>query len=71
LARRESTSRALTRSTSALTEFHTLSGHPGTVDACQDCVDQLKRQRAAAAALRAHQRRTRQRIDGILGRRSS
>ena len=60
---------SLTRSgasTSALAEFHALSGHAGEVDDCKTCADQLASQRRAAAALRSHQRRTRQRVDAII-----
>jgi hypothetical protein len=69
--RRQSRTRASARSTSsALAEFHDLAGHGGPADGCAKCAAQLRRQREAAAALRAHQRRTRQQIDQIL-RRSS
>jgi hypothetical protein len=66
LARRESTSRAIARSTSALAEFHDLSGHAGPADSCMDCETVQQQQRQARAALRSHQRRTRQRVDAIL-----
>ena len=66
----ESPTRALARSSSAFAEFHAAAGHAGPADGCPDCADQLARQRQAAAALRAHQRRTRQQIDSILGRSS-
>jgi hypothetical protein len=67
LARRESTSRSLTRSTSALAEFHTHAGHAGTADGCQDCASARRRQRSAAAALRTHQGQARQHVVAILG----
>jgi len=51
---------------SALVEFHTLAAHPGPADGCQDCAAQLERQRHAAAALRAHQRQTRQQVDALI-----
>jgi aminoglycoside phosphotransferase family enzyme len=66
-------SRAARRATTraeALAEFHELAGHPGEVDDCADCEQVQREQRQAAAALRAHQRRTRQRIDRIIGRSS-
>jgi hypothetical protein len=65
--RRQSPTRTVTRSSVALADFHALAGHPGTPDDCADCAAQLERQRQAAAALRAHQRRTRQQVDWILG----
>ena len=68
LVRPESTSRSLTRSTSALAEFHALAGHAGPADGCGDCAAQLERQRSAAGALRAHQRQARQQVDAILGK---
>jgi hypothetical protein len=61
--------RATTRP-EAVAEFHRLAGHAGPADGCPDCADQQQRQRQAASALRAHQRQTRQQIDGILGRSS-
>jgi hypothetical protein len=68
LAHRQSPTRASARSTSsALAEFHDLSGHAGDAADCADCADQLARQRQAEAALRAHRRRIRQQIDRILG----
>jgi hypothetical protein len=69
LARRESTSRSITRSTSALAEFHALADHAGPADGCQDCAAKLAQQRQAAAALRTHQCQARQHVDAILGRR--
>ena len=68
MVRPESTSRSLTRSTSALAEFHALAGHAGPADGCGDCAAQLERQRSAAGALRAHQRQARQQVDAILGK---
>jgi hypothetical protein len=59
-----------TTPTDRLVEFHALRGHAGPADGCPDCAAQLARQRQAAAALRTHQRRARQQIDGILGRSS-
>ena len=50
----------------ALAEFHDLIGHPGPADGCPDCTAQQQRQRSSAAALRGHQRRTRQRVDAVL-----
>jgi len=52
--------------TSALGEFHALAGHGGPADGCQDCQAQQQRQRHAAAALRSHQRQTRQQVDAVL-----
>jgi hypothetical protein len=69
----QASSRASARATTPtdrLAEFHELAGHPGDVDGCADCAAVLDAQRRAAAALRAHQRRTRQQVDAIL-RRSS
>jgi len=66
LARRESTSRSTSRTTSALAEFHALAGHAGPADGCQDCAAQLQRQRSATAALRIHRRQVRQQVDTIL-----
>jgi len=66
LARRESTSRSITRSTSALAEFHTLAGHAGPADGRRDCAAQQRHQRQGAAALRAQQRHTRRHVDAIL-----
>jgi len=68
LARRESTSRSITRTTGALSEFHVHAGHAGHADGCQDCAAQLAQQRLTAASFRARQRRTRQQIDAILDR---
>lgn len=67
MAPRKSTSRSLTRSSSALAEFHALAGHAGSADGCQDCAASLDLQHEAAAALRTHQRQARQRVDAILG----
>jgi hypothetical protein len=50
----------------ALAEFHALAGHAGPADGCQDCADQLQRQRQTATALRTHQRQARQQVDTIL-----
>ncbi len=66
MARRESTSRSLTRSTSALAEFHALAGHAGAADGCQKCASAQRRQRSAAATLRTHQGQARQQVDAIL-----
>jgi hypothetical protein len=68
LARRESTSRSTSRTTSALAEFHALAGHGGPADGCQECATQLQRQRQTATALRTHQRQARQQVDVILGK---
>jgi hypothetical protein len=70
LAHRQSPTRTPARSSVALADFHAIAGHPGTPDGCAECADQLARQRQAASALRARQRRTRQQIDEILGRSS-
>jgi hypothetical protein len=66
LARRQSTTCAFARSTSALAEFHVLAGHVGPADGCQDCANAQRRQRSAATALRTHQRQARQQVDAIL-----
>ena len=50
----------------ALDEFHALSGHAGPADGCPDCAAQLQRQRRADAALRTHQRHTRQQVDVLI-----
>jgi hypothetical protein len=50
----------------ALAEFHTLAGHAGPADGCQDCAAQQRHQRQGAAALRAHQRHARRHVDAIL-----
>jgi hypothetical protein len=67
LARRDTTSRTLTRSSSALAEFHDLAGHAGPADGCQDCAAADQQRRQSTAALRAHQRQARQQVDAILG----
>jgi hypothetical protein len=67
LAPGKSTSRSLARSTSAFADFHDLAGHAGPADGCGACQAQQQRQNQGAAALRNHQRQTRQRIDAILG----
>jgi hypothetical protein len=67
LALRESTSRSLTRTTSALAEFHAVPGYAGPADGCEDCQAQQQCESLAAAALHKHQRQTRQSIDAILG----
>src|SRR6266542_483774 len=46
--------------------FCALSGHAGPTDGCPDCAAQLQRQRRAAAALRTHQRHTRQQVDVLI-----
>jgi hypothetical protein len=51
-----------------LAEFHALAGHAGPADGCQDCASAQRRQRQAAAALRAHRRQARQQVDAIVGR---
>jgi hypothetical protein len=66
LALPESTSRSLTRSTSALAEFHAFAGHAGPAEDCEDCAARQRRQRAAAATLRTHQCQARQQVDAIL-----
>src|SRR6266511_4134901 len=63
---RQSPTRTVARSTSALAEFHDLAGHAGPADGCEDCQAQQQRQRGSAAALRSHQRQTRQQIDAVL-----
>ncbi len=63
---RQSPTRTVARSTSALAEFHDLAGHAGAVDDCGDCAATEQQQRQAAAALRSHQRQTRQQIDAVL-----
>jgi hypothetical protein len=64
--RNKHTSRSLTRSTSALAEFHALDGHAGPADGCQKCAGQQRRQRQTASALRTHQRQAREQVDAIL-----
>jgi hypothetical protein len=66
LAHRQSPTRTVARSTSALAEFHALAGHAGPAEGCQDCAAQLTRQRQAASALRTHQRQARQRVDAVI-----
>jgi hypothetical protein len=50
------------KSTGPLPEFHALAGHVGPAQGCQKCAIQLRWQRSATAALRAH----RQHVDTIL-----
>ena len=52
--------------TAALAEFHMLSSHGGPAASCRLCAEQDARQRSTSAALRTHQRQTRQRVDAIL-----